>query len=255
MWLHHFQPYTFVTVPPTKRVNPVCLELAEKWGANGGGGGSGGCWVFVLLFHSNLPFKIQVLEQKILQIGRAGIWWSWWVSSNSAYSMILWFYDRIFSSAVQFLRSDVLCLAGLMLINIQVPKREKNTSLSQGQSTHMPRKYQDGLFCSSYDQELFLNIILMWGFFAEHVYISYNKVLPNVYVVWTQYGGKKSAHAHVLFSIKRYLKSLWNAAGKWNSSLVCRVDVALLSFWTMCVGGAEESQPFSDSIWAGLSTP
>lgn len=57
MWLHHFQPRTFLTAPPAKRVNPVCLELAEKWGVNGGGGGSGGCWVFVLLLHSDLPFK------------------------------------------------------------------------------------------------------------------------------------------------------------------------------------------------------
>lgn len=74
-----------------------------------------------------------------------------------------------------------------VLIGVQIPEREKNTSLSQCQSTHMPTKYQEGLFCSSYDWKILLSINLMCGLFAEHIYISYNKVLSNV---WTQYGGK-----------------------------------------------------------------
>lgn len=68
----------------------------------------------------------------------------------------------------------------------------------------MPKKHQEGLFCSSYNQELLLNINLKCGLFAEHVYLSYNKVLPNV---WAQYGGKKSP-MHMCFFFNKKLSKI-----------------------------------------------
>lgn len=161
------------------------------------------------------------------------------------------------SSAVQFLRSDVLthvlCLAGLMCSQVYRSLKERRTRLFHKASLHtclknIKRGSSVAHITRNFYSTLTWSAVCLLNTFTWAIIKSFQMCGHSM-------EGKNPPCTCAFFSIKSYLKSLWNAAGKWNLCLLCRADVALLSFWTMCVGGAEESQHFSDSIWAVFSTP